>query len=109
MPPLHNIQFEEKTVTGADISLVVTLIRDSKVGFIGFSRENAESLTSIIISITSPGGFVFKMIELLTTTEIEVSITDEIVLPAGSIITIVTDGAANDDLFAFVSLESILV
>ena len=111
MARLTDIQFEELTVDGGvtDLNLAVTLTRASKIGFIGFSRENAESLTSIIISITSPGGKVFKLIELLTTVVQEVSITDEIVLPAGSIITVVTDGAATDDLSAFISLEEIWV
>lgn len=106
---LTKIEFQELTVNGIDISLAFTLTRASKVGFIGFSRENNESLTSIIISITSPGGFVFNLIELLATIETEVSITDEIVLPRGSIITVATVGAANDDLNAFISLEEILV
>ena len=109
MPPLHNIQFEESTVSNTNVNLVVTLERASKVGFIGFSRTSAESLTSITISITSPGGAVFKPIELLASTVKEVSITDEIVLPADSIITVVTVGAATGTLNAFISLESILV
>lgn len=108
---LTKIEFQELTVDGgvSDLSLAVTLARASKVGFIGFSRENDEVLTSIIISITSPGGKVFKLIELLATVIQEVSITDEIVIPVGSIITVVTDGAATDDLSAFVSLEEIVV
>lgn len=108
MADLTKIEEFESQVTATNVNLVVTLDRASKVGFIGFSRASAQSITSIVISITRNGA-VFKLIELLATTVKEVSITDEITLPRGAIVTVVTAGVTTGAVNAFVSLEAIIV
>ena len=99
-----NLEKYESQQDGANVALIETVGVNSRITFMGFNRENAESIT-IEMSITI-NGVTYKMIDFSSdTTTKDIVITDQFIIPAGSTVRIVTTGSPSGEVNAVVMLD----